>query len=915
MPADKPAVSIIVPIYNVEDWLAACCNSLLSQTWTDWEAVLLIDGSPDDSISIARRFEAQDARFRVKEIENRGLGGARNAAVDIARGDYVFFLDSDDELTPKALELLMSASLRTGADIAAGYGEDLFESGIRKRYWTYNAAQFLRRPGTYTLDQMPSLTDDHTAWGKLIRRELIEREQLRFPERVHCEDIVFSLKSQLAANRVAVVTDTVYLHRRHGAAISADYLREKTLGDWISEASKTLDVIRPVDGPVRNHYVLNHTLKQWLTRATKFTQIQDPDLLAGVESLAARMLEVADDSAVNDLDAYSLAVLQAFAARIPSERWRNLPTDPLAGLGREDAGDDTFVDAVMMACDELDTEDPVEGHIAAVLALGKIAVPLASGYPLPRAREVMQAVRRLLGGIPAETLATVELSAIGEPGLRRPDSMRIAWQTLASTKTRAGKITDVRASTTTVTVAGEVEHREHSCFSDGFKLLFISESGVITKVPVATTRDGDVLRWQAAVPASVSAAPHRLLLRRTRRYTPSSMDLRLELAESSIREGAIENAPGVLTFDVPSGGNGHREPIGGRLFTFPNWYSNPYMTILHTEVIAGGSDLPGTVDPDQLMAELRNRRASGPIHIHWTSPLIEKRRSHQDAESFVDDFLAVLRDARGRGRPVLWTVHNALPHDSKYPETAVRLHSELAKTVDIIHVLSSATVDAVEGVYELPDEKVRILEHSSYQGMYGDRLPMQDARRSIGASQEARTALFFGQLRPYKGLDQLFDAAILLQSRQHPVELLLAGKPAPELAGELDRIKNSGVSVTSALRFIQDAEVASWFSAADVAVLPYRKVLNSGSMMLAATFALPVILPGEPALVADYGDQPWIRFFDTTRSASSIAELLDDGWYENADVRRAALEFARRRSPVAMSRGYVRLLQEAESLV
>ena len=147
------------------------------------------------------------------------------------------------------------------------------------------------------------------------------------------------------------------------------------------------------------------------------------------------------------------------------------------------------------------------------------------------------------------------------------------------------------------------------------------------------------------------------------------------------------------------------------------------------------------------------------------------------------------------------------------------------------------------------------------------------------------------------------------------MELLLAGKPAPELAAELERIERSGVAVTAELRFIEDSEVASWFSAADVAVLPYRKVLNSGSMMLAASYGLPVILPDEPALTADFGSRPWIRFFDTTRPAESIAELLRQPWFEAPEVRGAALDFARGRSPVRMARGYLRMLEEAAAQV
>ena len=918
MHAHEPAVSIVVPIYNVEAWLADCCDSLIAQTWQDWEAVLLVDGSPDDSISIARRYEAQDARFRVKEIENRGLGGARNAAVEIARGEYVFFLDSDDVLTPRALEMLMSAAERTDADIAAGYGEDLFDGGIRKRYWTYNAAQFLRRPSTYTLDEMPSLTDDHTAWGKLIRRRLIDREQLEFPAGVHCEDIVFSLKSQLAANRVTIVTEPVYLHRRHGAAISADYLRVKTLGDWISEAAKTLDVIRESKSAVvRNHYVLNHTLKQWLTRALRFTEIPTPELLQGVEQLAAKMLETADESAVEALDSWSWSLLHAFAAGIPSTRWSSLRANPLARLGAEGVEDADFVHAVIAAASVLDPADPAEGRIAATLLLGRLVVPAASGYPIPDA-SALESARSLLDLIPRETIALVERPAVTEPGLRLPDTMTVAWEVLDTATTASATITGTHASTTTVTVSGTLKRVGSDCFHDKYRVVFVSDTGVVTTVPTAVNRREDTLHWQIAVPKSLLAGgAQRVMLRRAHRYSAGAIDYRLSLAPDLIEPLGVsfENYdPAILAFARPVGHVDQRNPYGGRLFTFPNWYSNPYMTMLHAEVIGGGSEIPGTTDPNRLMEELRDKTAVGPIHLHWTGPLIEKRRSAREAEAFVDEFIEALKTAGARGRPIIWTVHNALPHDSKFPETAIRLHSELAEVADIIHVLSGATVDAVQGVYELPAEKVRVLEHSSYQGMYGDRMTMSAARELIDAAPGARTALFFGQLRPYKGLDQLFDAAILLQQAETPVELLLAGKPAPELRDELKRIKASGVSVTSALRFIEDSEVAAWFSAADVAVLPYRKVLNSGSMMLAATFGVPVVLPDEQGLTADYGSQPWIRFFDTSRPAESIAELLRDDWYSHAETRRAALDFARSRSPVAMARGYLRMLEEAQSL-
>ena len=99
----------------------------------------------------------------------------------------------------------------------------------------------------------------------------------------------------------------------------------------------------------------------------------------------------------------------------------------------------------------------------------------------------------------------------------------------------------------------------------------------------------------------------------------------------------------------------------------------------------------------------------------------------------------------------------------------------------------------------------------------------------------------------------------------------------------------SDVRVTSNLGFVSEADVATWFSAANVVVLPYRKVLNSGSMMLAATFGVPLVLPADELLLADYGDEAWIRFFDPSRAAESIAELLDGDWYLQSGTIEAAM--------------------------
>lgn len=110
-------ISLIIPIYNSEKYLADCLRSIQNQTLTDFEAILVNDGSTDRSAEICRQFCEQDARFRLISIPNRGAAGARNVGLQEAKGDYIAFTDSDDWLEPDYLEYLWNGMQKTGADI------------------------------------------------------------------------------------------------------------------------------------------------------------------------------------------------------------------------------------------------------------------------------------------------------------------------------------------------------------------------------------------------------------------------------------------------------------------------------------------------------------------------------------------------------------------------------------------------------------------------------------------------------------------------------------------------------------------------------------------------------------------------------------------------------------------------------
>ncbi len=116
-----PKISVIIPVYNVEKFVGRCLDSVLGQTFTDWEAVCVNDGSPDRSREILAEYAAKDSRIKIVDKPNGGLSDARNAGMKNASGEYVVFLDSDDFIHPQTFELSLALAQKTGTDIVSWY--------------------------------------------------------------------------------------------------------------------------------------------------------------------------------------------------------------------------------------------------------------------------------------------------------------------------------------------------------------------------------------------------------------------------------------------------------------------------------------------------------------------------------------------------------------------------------------------------------------------------------------------------------------------------------------------------------------------------------------------------------------------------------------------------------------------------
>lgn len=219
-------VSIIVPVYRAENWLPRCVESILAQSYGDWELLLIDDGSPDGSGDICDAYGYRDARIRVLHQKNQGPAAARNAGMDMARGAFITFCDADDAWEPEHLQNLMEAAVRTGAEMVSCNYKVVDEQGnfLRQSQHISGIVSLKTEKDRvdYMLHQVLGWKTGWEVWSRLFSASLIREHCIRFCETCggYGEDLAFVLNACLYADTICGIEAATYHYRIHPSSIT-----------------------------------------------------------------------------------------------------------------------------------------------------------------------------------------------------------------------------------------------------------------------------------------------------------------------------------------------------------------------------------------------------------------------------------------------------------------------------------------------------------------------------------------------------------------------------------------------------------------------------------------------------------------------------------------------------------------------
>lgn len=271
---------------------------------------------------------------------------------------------------------------------------------------------------------------------------------------------------------------------------------------------------------------------------------------------------------------------------------------------------------------------------------------------------------------------------------------------------------------------------------------------------------------------------------------------------------------------------------------------NPYQARLISGLKGMGFTISEAQFHQSFLPKVLGRQKADVIHLHWLHPYF-RGSSYFKSLLRLSIFVIGLLILKLKGSKVVWTVHNLSNHENRYPLSDYLCSLAVSRLANCLITHSeSAKNQLVKTVNLKNPDKVSVIPHGHYIDVYENNITQSEARRTLGLSDRETVFLFFGLIRPYKGILELIDAFKELEEKHSHLRLLVVGQSKDEKFCELIRqqIKGSS-SIHFAPRFIEDSEVQLYMNSCDLVVLPYRKMLTSGVILLAMSFGRTCIAP------------------------------------------------------------------------
>jgi glycosyltransferase involved in cell wall biosynthesis len=300
--------------------------------------------------------------------------------------------------------------------------------------------------------------------------------------------------------------------------------------------------------------------------------------------------------------------------------------------------------------------------------------------------------------------------------------------------------------------------------------------------------------------------------------------------------------------------------------------ANPYTRLLYTHLASLG------VRVQEFTVGRAFRGGYDVLHVQWPEkPLTAASWTRRAVGATTE--VAILDAAHFHGARVVWTAHNACPHESRNPRLERWFWSAFVRQVDAVIHLSAAGQHAVEARYPaLAGLPHAVVPHGHYRGAYPDTISREDARASLAIPNGARVVAYLGLLRPYKNVPHLVRTVRALPASAGDVVLLVGGAPhTPALVDEVHAAAGGDPRVRLTLEQVPEEEVQRYFRAADLVVLPFTDITNSGSALLALSFDRPILVPARgamPEIQALVGGD-WVRTYEGELTPELLAGALD----------------------------------------